>query len=256
MSFDFKSKFSNIICIEREVYEMSEFNTQTRGYASDSVNAYLVKVFSKMGLGLLVTAIVAALSYYTNAYYYYYSMTGGMGTIILVIAQLGVVMGLSTKITTMQTSSANLLFLAYSALTGFTFSTLLYVYSGFTVFGAFAFTAVLFGSCAVIGATTHRDLSQFSTLFMGGIIALVVASIASMFIPALRDSLLISYVGILLFLGITAWDMQKIKSMYYSVGGYGQLADNLAIYGAFSLYLDFINIFLYVIRILGSRNDN
>ena len=115
---------------------------------------------------------------------------------------------------------------------------------------------MLFGSCAVIGATTHRDLSQFSTLLMGGLITLVIASIASIFIPALRDSLFLSYLGVIIFLGLTAWDMQRIKSMYYSVGGYGQLADNLAIYGAFELYLDFINIFLYVLRIFGRNSNN
>lgn len=235
---------------------MSEFNTQARGFAQDDVNAYLVKVFGKMGLGLAVTAIVAAVCYFTNAWYYWYSLTGGIGTILLIVAQFGVVIGLSSKITTMETSTANILFLAYAALTGFSFSTLLYVYTEGAVFGAFAFSAVLFGSCAVIGATTNRDLSKFSTLLMGGLIALVVATIASMFIPALANSLLISYLGVIIFLGLTAWDMQRVKSMYYSVGGYGQVADNLAIYGAFELYLDFINIFLYVLRIFGSRSSN
>ncbi len=234
---------------------MSEFNTQTRGFAQDDVNAYLVKVFGKMGLGLAVTAIVAAVCYFTNAWYYWYSMTGAIGSIILIVAQFGVVIGLSAKITTMRTSTANVLFLAYAALTGFTFSTLLYVYTEGAVFGAFLFSAVLFGSCAVIGATTNKDLSKFSTLIMGGLIALIVASIASIFIPALRNSLVISYIGVIIFLALTAWDMQKIKSTYYSVGGSGQVADNLAIYGAFELYLDFINVFLYVLRILGSRSS-
>lgn len=234
---------------------MSEFNTQTRGYAQDNVNSYLMKVFGKMGLGLAVTAIVAAITYFTGAYYYFYAATGGFGTLLLIIAEFGVVIGLSAKITTMNTSTANILYLVYAAITGFTFSTLVYAYSEFTVFGAFIFSAVLFGSCAIIGATTNRDLSKFSTLLMGGLIAIIVASILSIFIPALRDSLIISYIGVLVFLGLTAWDMQKIKSMYYQVGGSGQLADNMAIYGAFQLYLDFINIFLYVLKILGRSSS-
>lgn len=234
---------------------MSEFNTQTRGFAQDDVNAYLVKVFSKMGLGLLVTALVAAITYFTGAFYYFYAATGSIGSIILIVVEFGVVIYLSSKITTMSTSTANILFLVYAAITGFTFSTLLYAYTAGVVFGAFAFSAVLFGSCAVIGYTTHRDLSKFSTLLMGGVIALIVASILSIFIPSLRDSLIISYIGVLVFLGITAWDMQKIKSMYYQVGYSGQLADNMAIYGAFQLYLDFINIFLYVIKILGRSSS-
>lgn len=234
---------------------MSEFNTQTRGFAQDDVNAYLVKVFSKMGLGLLVTALVAAITYFTGAFYYFYAATGSIGSIILIVVEFGVVIYLSSKITTMSTSTANILFLVYAAITGFTFSTLLYAYTAGVVFGAFAFSAVLFGSCAVIGYTTHRDLSKFSTLLMGGVIALIVASILSIFIPSLGDSLIISYIGVLVFLGITAWDMQKIKSMYYQVGYSGQLADNMAIYGAFQLYLDFINIFLYVIKILGRSSS-
>lgn len=234
---------------------MSEFNTQTRGFAQDDVNAYLIKVFSKMGLGLLVTALVAAITYFTGAFYYFYAATGSIGSIILIVVEFGVVIYLSSKITTMSTSTANILFLVYAAITGFTFSTLLYAYTAGVVFGAFAFSAVLFGSCAVIGYTTHRDLSKFSTLLMGGVIALIVASILSIFIPSLRDSLIISYIGVLVFLGITAWDMQKIKSMYYQVGYSGQLADNMAIYGAFQLYLDFINIFLYVIKILGRSSS-
>ena len=237
------------------VYEMSEFNTQARGYAQDDVNAYLVKVFWKMGLGMLVTAAVAALCYFTNAWYYFYSVTGGLGTILIIALQFGVVIGLSSKLTTMKTSTANLLFLVYAAITGFSFSTLLYVYTSASVFGAFAFSAVLFISCAIIGSTTNRDLSQFSTLLMGGLIALLVASIASFFIPALANSLLISYLGVIIFLGITAWDMQRIKGMYYSIGGYGQMAENFAIYGAFELYLDFINIFLYVLRIFGNNSN-
>lgn len=236
------------------VYEMSEFNTRTT-YAQDGLNAYLTKVFGKMGLGLLVTAAVAALSYFTNFYYYFFAYTGVFGTIILIALQFGVCIGLSSRITTMNTKTANGLFFAYAAITGFTFATLFYAYDIGTVFGAFAFSAVMFASCAVIGLTTNRDLTQFSTWFMGALIALVVATLVSMFIPALRNSLVLSYIGIVIFLGLTAWDIQKIKGIYYGTGSYGQLADNLAIYGAFQLYLDFINIFLYVIRILGSRSS-
>lgn len=234
---------------------MSEFNTQTRGYAQDDINAYLIKVFGKMGLGMLVTALVAAITYFTGAYYYFYMTTGSIGTILLCVVQFGVAFYFSSKITTMQTSIANILFYVYAAITGFTFSTLVSGYGLGSVFGAFAFSAVLFGSCAVIGYTTHRDLSKFSTLLMGGLIALVVASILSIFIPALRNSLVISYLGVLIFLGLTAWDMQKVKSMYYQVGGYGQVAENMAIFGAFQLYLDFINIFLYVLQIFGGSSS-
>jgi FtsH-binding integral membrane protein len=114
----------------------------------------------------------------------------------------------------------------------------------------------MFFCCAIIGHTTNVDLTKFSGLLIGGLIALVVATILSLFIPVLRDSLIISYIGVLLFLVITAWDMQKIKQFYYGTqGGMGTLGGNLAVYGAFQLYLDFINLFLRILQILGSRSN-
>ena len=91
---------------------------------------------------------------------------------------------------------------------------------------------------------------------MGGLIALVITTLVSMFVPVLRDSLLISYIGIVIFLVLTAWDMQRIKQIYWQVGDSGTVGENMAVYGAFELYLDFLNIFLYVLRILGNRRDN
>lgn len=85
---------------------------------------------------------------------------------------------------------------------------------------------------------------------------MVLTTVVSMFIPALRSSLMISYLGIIVFLGLTAWDMQRIRQIYLQTGGYGDTAENLAVYGAFELYLDFLNIFLYVLRVLGTSRDN
>lgn len=239
---------------------MSEFN-RSEVYVSeaDGLRAYITGVFTKMGIALTITALVAYLGYATNLVIGL--LTSGLGTVlyfVLIAAQFGVCIALSAKLTSMKTSTATTLLYAYAALTGLTFSVLLYAYSAGTVFASFGFCAVLFFSCAVIGHTTNTDLSKFSGLLMGGLITLVITSVVSIFIPALRSSLLFSYIGIILFLGITAWDMQRIKQYYYGTsGGYGQIGQNLAVYGAFQLYLDFINIFLYVLRILGrnSRRD-
>lgn len=238
---------------------MSEFNEMNRSaYVNGelSLKDYMTRVYLKMGGGLLVTAVVAALGYFTGFWYNFLMATGTIGYLLLVVAQFGIVIALSSKITTMNPQTASILFYAYAALTGMTFSTLFMAYGIDTVFASFAFTAVLFFSMAVIGRYTKVDITKFSGILMGGLIALFVASIVSMFIPAIRNSLVISYLGIILFLGITAWDSQRISSFYYATNnGYGTAGANLAVYGALELYLDFINIFLYVIRIVAGNRS-
>ncbi len=241
---------------------MSEFNTTEYVNEASGLRSYITGVFVKMGLALTITALISfggyfCIAHYTeNAFYNAIANVLVYGMLVAIIAQLVVCVVLSRKITTLKTSTATALFYGYAALTGITFSALPLNFGFDTFFMAFAFAAVLFFCCAIIGHTTNVDLSKFGGLMIGGLIALVITSIVSMFIPALRDGLLISYVGVILFLFLTAWDMQKIKGYYYGTqGGYGTVGANLAIFGAFQLYLDFINIFLYVLRILGSRSS-
>lgn len=242
---------------------MSEFN-QSQTYVNEAgitLNAYITKVFTMMGIAVLITAAVAFggyMSLVNGGFLMNMYLSGGISILYLVaaIAQFGICIFLSMKITSMQTKTATILLYAYAAMTGVTFAVLPLAFDVATVFSAFAFAAVMFFSCAVIGHTTNVDLTKFSGLLIGGLIALVLASVLSLFIPALRDSLVISYIGVILFLFLTAWDMQKIKQFYYGTqGGVGTLGGNLAVYGAFQLYLDFINIFLQVLRILGSRSN-
>lgn len=235
---------------------MMEYNTNAQTYEQTGLNSYLVRVFTKMGLGLLVTAAVAAISYFSGFYYTFMSSLGGMGYLLLVLVEFGVVIGLSRGLTTMSTTTANLLFYVYSGITGFTFTSILYAFNVGVVGIAFAFAAILFFSCAIVGHTTNRDLSRFSTIFMGGLFALILASVLGMFIPAIANSLVLTYIGIILFMGLTAWDMQRVKQLYYVSNGDGQVGENLAVYGALELYLDFINIFLYVLQIFGSGRNS
>ena len=93
------------------------------------------------------------------------------------------------------------------------------------------------------------------SMLIGGLVGLLVTSLLSFFIPVFRDSLLINYIGIILFLALTAWDMQRLKSFYYQYGGTGDMEENIAVYGAFQLYLDFINLFLYLLRLFAARNN-
>ena len=213
-----------------------------------------------MGIALLITAASAYGLYASNLIGRMAMSSPGILSMLYMLAiavEFGIVIYLSSRLTTMSTNTATGLFYGYAVVTGLTFSTLFYAYDASTIAISFLFTAVVFFSCAIIGRFTNVDLSRFSGIMMGGLVALILVSILGMFIPAIGNSLLLSYVGILLFCGITAWDMQRIMSLYYQTnGGYGQTGANLAIYGAFELYLDFINLFLRILSVFGNRRRN
>jgi FtsH-binding integral membrane protein len=243
------------------VINMSEFNRPGAAYTySDgtALNAYVRKVFALMGIGLGVTAAVAFFGYMSlvsGGIVAKLFLSSSAFTWILVLAELGIAFALSLGISRFSTGTCTGLFMAYSVLTGLTFSFLPLEFGVSTVFSAFLFAAVLFICCTVIGYTTNVDLTKFSGLMMGALLALVVTTVISIFVPVLRNSLFISYAGLLIFLAITAFDMQKIKSFYYGTGTDGTIRSNLAVYSAFQLYLDFINIFIYILRIMGRNRD-
>ncbi len=239
---------------------MSEFNRSNYfDSTAGTLQQYMTKVFTKMGISLGITALVAFLGYnslMSGGFVYRMYVTTPMLSIVLLFVQLGVCMALSAGLTRFNSMTVSLLFYGYAVLTGLTFSTLPLSFGLTTVFTGFLFAAVMFASCAVIGATTDKDLTQFGTILVAGLFAMVLASVLAIFIPVLRNNLLLSYIGVALFLGITAFDTQKIKSYYYGTNQGDTIRENLATYGAFQLYLDFINIFLYVLRILGSNRNN
>ena len=240
---------------------MSEFNrhdvyVEEKG---ESLGDYYARVFSIMGLGLVITSIVAYMGYYSlvSGGFVYNLLVGSSSMFVMLglfIAELGIAIALGRGLMNYSTATCRTLFFVYCVLSGVTFSVIPAAYGFGTVFVAFIFAAVLFVSCGIIGKTTSVDLSQFRGLLYGALLAVIIMSILSIFIPILRNNLLIGYFGLIVFLGLTAYDMQKIKAYYYQADG--ELKDNLAVYSAFQLYLDFINILLYIIRILGNRNRN
>ena len=238
---------------------MSEYNSQSQVYyeSGESLRTYITKVFTTMTIGLLITTLVAFdgyLSLMRGGIFLQVLSSAPWIVYVLLFAELGVAIAMSMGITKFSPMTCRILFFVYSALTGLTFSTLPLAYGVTTVFTAFLFAAVLFACCAVIGHTTNVDLTQFRGLLMGALLALVLVSVISLFVPVLRESMWIGYLGLAVFLGLTAFDMQKIKQFYYGTGE-GTIRESLAVYGAFQLYLDFINMFLYILRILGSRSS-
>ena len=239
---------------------MSEYNNYNVYEASgESLKSYINKVFIKMGIALLITTAVAYFGYrslFTGGILAKFVMGSSFAFIGLMIVQIAVVLVLSLGLRKLSPTAANILFYVYSAITGVTFSVLPLAFEISTIFTAFLFAAVLFGSCAVIGYTTNVDLSRFRGLMLGGLLALVITSVLSIFIPILRNNILISYLGLAIFLALTAWDMQKIRAYYYSTETSPQMRANLSTYATLDLYLDFINIFLRVLQILGRNSKN
>ncbi len=208
---------------------------------------FMVKVFGWMGGGLLVSGLVATWVA-TNVGFI------GMGTfIVAAVIQLVVVIGLVSRVERMSATMATGLFIFYSALTGVTLSTLLLIYTAESVASTFVITAGVFGVMAFYGYTTKKDLTGWGSFLFMGLIGIILASVVNMFMRSSAMGLVISYVGVLIFTGLTAYDVQKIKSKNV-LGNAGTDEDTKeAVIGALALYLDFINLFIMLLRITGTR---
>jgi|TARA_B110000467_G_C18202962_1_gene412910 FtsH-binding integral membrane protein len=173
--------------------------------------------------------------------------------IILIIAQIGLVFWLASRVMQMGVSQATGVFLLYAGLTGITFSTLFVVYTSASITSTFLVTAGTFGAMSLYGYTTKKDLTSWGSFLFMGLIGLIIASVVNMFMQNSMMSTIISYAGVLIFVGLTAYDTQKIKEMNI-IGNEGTDEDTKeAIRGALTLYLDFINLFLMLLRLMGDR---
>lgn len=205
------------------------------------------KIFGWMFVGLLVTFLTG---YLVSNSYDILLLVVQVPFIVYAIIEIGLVIFFSLKIRTMSSTIAKICFLLYSFVTGLTFSFLFLVYELYSMIYVFGITALLFGIFALIGYFTKIDLSKFSTFLFMGLLAIVICSLINMFIGNETFDLVLTIIGIVVFLGYTAYDIQKIK---YNLNILPQ--DNLAIYGALELYLDFINLFLKLLSLFGKRRD-
>lgn len=215
-------------------------------------SSYARKVFLWLFIGLIVTAVSAYVFSETNLWMVVFSnrlIYWGM-----FIVELFLVIKISASLHKISVGAARVYFMLYSIMTGLTVAAITFLFGMYTTFVAFAYTSLLFGSMALIGFTTKRDLMKFSSLFMAGLITLLIASVANMFLRLQGFDLVLSYVGIVLFMAITAYDIQKMKRLYEANEGNEEALNKLAIFSALDLYLDFINIFLRIVQILG-RNS-
>ena len=218
------------------------------------VNEFIRSVYNWMAIGLALTGFVA----------FYVASTPVLLNLIyrnqilffgLIIAELALVFTISARIQRMQASTATALFVIYSALNGVTLSFIFIVYTRASIASTFFVCAATFIACSIYGWTTKRDLTSLGGFLMMGLIGIIIASLVNIFIRSSAMYMIISYIGVLVFVGLTAYDTQNLKAMAVSQPadiGAGVIRKG-AILGALKLYLDFINLFLMLLRILGNR---
>ncbi|HWI21148.1 MAG TPA: Bax inhibitor-1/YccA family protein [Baekduia sp.] len=219
---------------------------------SDTGIAFLRQVFSWMFLGLLVTTAIAVYFSETAAVVDYFNDNPAM-LFVLIGAQLVTVFALSLGINKISAGVAATMFLVYSALTGVTFALLLQVYTTGSVVGATAGAAGVFGGMAAVGYYTKKDLSKFGPILFGALIGLIVSSVVYMFVGGGVFNLIIGWAGVIIFAGLTAYDMQNIKEIGANGTGTESQTQKLAVIGALRLYLDFINLVISLLRIFGNN---
>lgn len=229
------------------------FNYVQSPNAGTLANKVMRRVYVKMLVAMLVTA---ATSMYVSSNEAILQLIFGNSfvTIGLVISQIAVVLVLSGRLNKLSITSATLLFYLYSVLTGVVFSSILLLYTATSVGMTFLITAGVFAAMSIYGFTTSNDLTKFGSMMFMALIGLIICSVVNIFLKSSGMEWIISLAGVVIFIGLTAWDTQKIKNaaMYATDG---TSAEKLATFGALSLYLDFVNLFLYLLRFFGGSRD-
>ena len=220
-------------------------------FSTEATRRFLLNVYNWMAMGLALTGVIAygvAQSTFVEAI-----ITNPILYFGLFIAQIGIVLALSFAINKMPSGVAIGAFFLYAALTGVTFSVLFLVYTGGSIASTFFICAGMFAAVSAYGYFTKRDLAKMGTYLFMALIGLIIASVVNIFLKSGTMSLIISYVGVLIFTGLTAYDTQKIKKMSQTSDIDSEQGKKGAVMGALALYLDFINMFLFLLRILGDR---
>ena len=236
-------------------FELKQFASakEREWTVSEAFPALMRKVYVWMTLALAITGLTA---------YGVATSPGVLQTIYgnpsvmwgIAIAELILVITVSSAINRLSLSVATLLFVLYSVLNGALFSSIFLVYTASSIATVFFITAGTFAAMALVGYTTKTDLSSMGKILLMALIGMIIATIVNLFVKSTGLDLIISYIGVLVFVGLTAYDSQKIKQMLLQAPDAGEGAQKVALLGALSLYLDFINLFLYLLRIFGRRD--
>lgn len=241
--------------------EYNEFDRMVNGVGaerswapSSAFPALMQKVYTWMTLAMVITGVTAYGVANSPAML---SMIYGNQIVFwgLIIAEFALVFGISAMLNRISLTVATLMFIAYSVLNGAMLSSIFMIYTLNSIGMVFFITAATFGVMAFIGYTTKADLTSMGKIMLMALIGIIIATVVNIFVKSTALQMIVSYAGVLIFVGLTAYDSQKIKRMLYEQDERDEGAQKLALLGALTLYLDFINLFIYLLRILGSRRD-
>ena len=228
---------------------------RNKDYAmSTAFPALMRKVFVWMTLALAITGLTAY-GVATSPTILSLIFSSKVTFFGLIIAEFALVFAISGAINRLSLSTATMLFILYSVINGATLSSIFFAFSVATISKVFFITAGTFGAMALVGYTTKTDLTSMGKLLFMALLGIIIASVVNMFVASSGLDLILSYVGVLVFVGLTAYNTQKIKQMCQAAPDASESTQKLALIGALSLYLDFINLFLYLLRIFGNNRD-
>ena len=234
-------------------YDVNNYNSYTGATTLQSmVSSAMKKVYVKMTIALLVTAFVALFCSTNHAFIQFY-MTNRWFMWAMLILELGMVFGISAGIQKLSSPTASGLFYLFAVVNGLMLTPIFWVYTMTSIAKTFFITAGTFGAMSIFGYTTNQDLSKIGNILFMALIGLVIASVVNIFTHSSTLDWIISIAGIIIFVGLTAWDTQQIKRMAQVMPA--DQVGRLATLGALSLYLDFINLFLYLLRFFGASRD-
>ncbi|MGN8020224.1 Bax inhibitor-1/YccA family protein [Phyllobacterium sp. 22229] len=233
-------------------YGMDTARSQSSAVFDEGLRQHMLRIYNYMGLGLVVTGLVAFVVASTPALYVPIFSTPLKWVVML--APLAFVMFFSFKMQSMSASSAQAMFWAFCAVMGLSLASVFLVFTGTSIARTFFIAATMFGATSLYGYTTKRDLSQFSSFLMMGLIGVVIASLVNLFLGSSMLQFIVSVAGVLVFIGLTAWDTQSIKEQYAESYD-SESQQKLAVFGAFSLYLNFVNIFQLLLSLTGQRQE-
>lgn len=234
----------------QETYSVKSSQTQV------IVNEFIRSVYNWMGIGLALTGFIA---YFVSNNAQIQNLIFGNKLVFfgLIIAELALVYIISARVNKIQASTATSLFILYATLNGATLASLFLVYTSSSITSTFFICSATFVACSIFGMTTKRDLTSMGGFMTMGLIGILIASVVNMFIRSSAMNMIISYIGVIVFVGLTAYDTQKLKNMAMTQpsGLEAGVIRKGAILGALSLYLDFINLFIMLLSILGGRRE-
>ena len=229
-----------------------ETASQSKSVSYDAgLRSYMIQVYNYMFLGLSITAAVAL--FVASSPALLQAIHGTALRYVVMIAPLGIVLALGFKISSLSFGTAKKLFWTYAAVMGLSLSYIFIAYTGASIARCFFISASMFGFMSLYGYTTKKDLTSLGSFLIMGVFGLIILMIINIFLKSSGMSFMISIAAIAIFVGLTAYDTQKIKQCYHSLGGTSEVAKKAGLMGALSLYIDFINIFIHLLHLMGER---